>query len=249
MVDNQEVCWVEDEEDGAEGFFEAAFWVCDEENYTWLQRGFQGRKTKRGCKDHRKGKGNGRKGSGGRCFFKKRKGRSHLTNDTTDAWQADGHWHDDSWQESSWEDWSWDYSEESYAAKGKGKKGKKGKGKGKYGKDGKDGQGGSKDGAAQLADAAQSKISTTAATTFFVGHSNFYNLSVMATENHEAFITQPLTRTRAEVRGTTVYANAKRPTDETSKVFRLVKHRKCWLGTHRRCFRYTRGTRAIWVMG
>ena len=183
------------------------------------------------------------------AFSRKRKGRSHLTNDTTDAWQADGHWHDDSWQESSWEDWSWDYSEESYAAKGKGKKGKKGKGKGKYGKDGKDGQGGSKDGAAQLADAAQSKISTTAATTFFVGHSNFYNLSVMATENHEAFITQPLTRTRAEVRGTTVYANAKRPTDETSKVFRLVKHRKCWLGTHRRCFRYTRGTRAIWVMG
>ena len=37
--------------------------------------------------------------------------------------------------------------------------------------------------------------STAAATTFFVDHSNFYNLSFMATENHEAFITQPLTPT------------------------------------------------------
>ncbi|CAE7860370.1 unnamed protein product [Symbiodinium necroappetens] len=70
-----------------------------------------------------------------------------------------------------------------------------GKGKGKYGKDGKDGKGGSKDGAANLADAAQGSTSTAAATTFVVDHSNFYNLSFMATENHEAFITQPLTPT------------------------------------------------------
>ena len=93
--------------------------------------------------------------------------------------------------------WSWDYAEESYAAKCKGKKGKRGKGKGKYGKDGKDGKGGSKDGVANLADAAQGSASTAATTTFFVDHSNFYNLSFifMATENHEAFITQPLTPT------------------------------------------------------
>ena len=43
--------------------------------------------------------------------------------------------------------------------------------------------------------------------------------------------------TRAEVRGTTVYASAKLPSSETSKVFRLVKHRRCLPGTHRRCFR------------
>ncbi|CAE7861040.1 unnamed protein product, partial [Symbiodinium necroappetens] len=78
---------------------------------------------------------------------------------------------------------------------GKGKKGKKGNGKGKYGKDGKDGEGGSKDGAANLADAAQGSASAAAATTFFTDHTNFYNLSFMATENNEAFITQPLTPT------------------------------------------------------
>ena len=133
-LDNQEGYWVEDEEDGAEGFLEAdedTFWVYDEDNYTWFQRRFQGRKMKRGFKGQRKGKGKGRKGSGGRRFFKKRKGRSNLADNSTDAWQAEGQWHDDSWQESSWDDWSWDYAEESYAAKGKGKKGKKGKGKGK----------------------------------------------------------------------------------------------------------------------
>ena len=118
---------------------------------------------------------------------RKRKGKSYLADDTTDA--------DDPWQESSWDDWSSDCSEESYAAKGKGKKGKKGKGKSKYGKDGKDGKSGSKDGAAQLADVAQSSTPTIAATTFFVDHSNSYNLSFMATERHEAFITQPLTPT------------------------------------------------------
>ncbi|OLP92184.1 hypothetical protein AK812_SmicGene26030 [Symbiodinium microadriaticum] len=146
--DNQEGYWVEDEEDGTEGFLEAdedSFWVYDEDSYSWLRRRFQGRKMKRGFKGQRKGKGRGRKGSGGRRFFKKRKGRSNLADNNTEAWQAKGQWHDDPWQESSWDDWSWDYAEESYAAKGKGKKGKKGKGKGKYGKDGKAGKGGSKD--------------------------------------------------------------------------------------------------------
>ena len=176
-LDNQEGYWVEDEEDGAEGFLEAdedTFWVYDEDNYTWFQRRFQGRKMKRGFKGQRKGKGKGRKGSGGRRFFKKRKGRSNLADNNTDAWQADGQWQDDSWQESSWDDWSWDYAEESYAAKGKGKKGKKGKGKGKYGKnDGKDGKGGSEDGAANLADSAQGSTAIAAATTFYTSHLDF----------------------------------------------------------------------------
>ena len=69
---------------------------------------------------------------GGRRFFKKKKGRSHMTEDQSDAGQA---W---DWQDQSWdEDWSLQDTEESYAAKGKGKKGKKGKGKGKWSKDGK----------------------------------------------------------------------------------------------------------------
>ena len=59
-MDNQEGYWVEDEEDGAEGFLEAdddVFWLYDEENYTWFQPRFQGRKMKRGFKGRRKGKG------------------------------------------------------------------------------------------------------------------------------------------------------------------------------------------------
>ena len=63
-LDNQEGYWVEVEEDGAEGFLEAdedAFWVYDEENYTWFQRRFQGRKMERGFKGRRKGKGKAKK--------------------------------------------------------------------------------------------------------------------------------------------------------------------------------------------
>ena len=59
-LDHQEGHWVEDEEDGAEGFLQAdddAFWVYDEENYTWFQRRFQGGKMKRGFKGRRKGEG------------------------------------------------------------------------------------------------------------------------------------------------------------------------------------------------
>ena len=193
-LDDSEGYWVEDEEDGAEGFLEAdedAFWIYDEENFSWFQRRFQGRKMKRGFKGKRKGKGKGGKGSGGRRFFKKKKGRSHLANDqpqNPDAWQSD--WQ---WQEGSWDDWSWDNTEESYAAKGKGKKGKKGKGKGK-GKDG--GKDDSKGGHAQIADASQS--ATQSATTFYVNHSepSFQDFSFMATEEkNESFIAQPLTPT------------------------------------------------------
>ena len=75
----------------------------------------------------------------------------------------------------------------------KGKKRKKGEGKGKHGKDRQDGKSSSQDGAAQLADAAQS--STTTVTTFFVDHTNSLNFSFMATEGKETFIAQPLAPT------------------------------------------------------
>ena len=150
------------------------------------ERGFRGR---------RKGKGKGGKGSSGKRFFKRKKGKSNLADDNSDAWQTtDGQWQDSQWQDQYWDDWSWYESEESYAAKGKGKKGKKGKGKGKFSKDGKDGKSG-KDGHSQLAEAVPS--GTTAATTFFSEYINPLNFSLMATENktEEAFISQPLTPT------------------------------------------------------
>ena len=93
-LDNQEGYWVEDEEDGTEGFLDAdddAFWVYDEENYAWFQRRLQGRKMKRGFKGRRKGKRKGGKGSGGTRFFKKRKGKSHLADGTTDAGKQKDH--------------------------------------------------------------------------------------------------------------------------------------------------------------
>ena len=84
--------------------------------------------------------------SSGKRFFKRKKGKSNLADDNPDAWQTtDGQWQDSQWQDQYWDDWSWYESEESYAAKGKGKKGKKGKGKGKYSKDGKDGKSGRMD--------------------------------------------------------------------------------------------------------
>ena len=43
-------------------------------------------------------------------------------------------------------------------------------------------------------------------------------------------------RTRAEVRGTTVYASAKLSSLETSKVFQLNKSSKVFAREHRRCF-------------
>eukprot|EP00439_Symbiodinium_sp_Y106_P041681 s6772_g5.t1 len=46
-LDGSEGYWVEDEDDGAEGFLETdedAFSIYDEENYSWFQRRFQGRR-------------------------------------------------------------------------------------------------------------------------------------------------------------------------------------------------------------
>ena len=197
-LDGSEGYWVEDEDDGAEGFLEAdedAFWIYDVENYSWFQRRFQGRRMKRGFKGRRKGKGKGGKGSSGKRFFKRKKGRSNLADDNPDAWQTtDGQWQDSQWQDQYWDEWSWYESEESYAAKGKGKKGKKGKGKGKFSKDGKDGKSG-KDGHSQLAEATPSSV--TAATTFYAEYINPLNFSFMPTEDkiEEAFISQPLTPT------------------------------------------------------
>ena len=92
-LDTYEGFWVEDEEDGAEGFLELdedTFWVFDDDSAAWFQRRFQGRKMRRGKGGgKRKGKGKG-KGRGGRRFFKKKKGRSHMTEDQPDAWQAMG---------------------------------------------------------------------------------------------------------------------------------------------------------------
>ena len=48
---------------------EDAFWIYDEENYSWFQRRFQGRRMKRGFKGRRKGKGKGGKGSSGKALL------------------------------------------------------------------------------------------------------------------------------------------------------------------------------------
>ena len=168
-LDTYEGFWVEDEEDGAEGFLELdedTFWVFDDDSAAWFQRRFQGRKMRRGKGGgKRKGKGKG-KGRGGRRFFKKKKGRSHMTEDQSDAWQA---W---DWQDQSLdEDWSWQETEESYAAKGKGKKGKKGKGKGKWSKDGKgDGKDHFSNTASESSSAPTSQPKAIAASTFFTMH-------------------------------------------------------------------------------
>ena len=153
-----------------EGFLELdedTFWVFDDDLAAWFQRRFQGRKMRRGKGGgKRKGKGNG-KGRGGRRFFKKKKGRSHLIEEQSDAWQA---W---DWQDQSWdEDWSWqEQSEESYAAKGKGKKGKKGKGKGKWSKDGKgDGKDHFSKVTSESSTAPSSQPKPIAASTFFTMH-------------------------------------------------------------------------------
>ena len=168
-LDTYEGFWVEDEEDGAEGFLELdedTFWVFDDDSAAWFQRRFQGRKMRRGKGgSKRKGKGKG-KGRGGRRFFKKKKGRNHMTEDQSNAWQA---W---DWQGQSWdEDWSWQETEESYAAKGKGKKGKKGKGKGKWSKDGKgDGKDHFSNAASESSSAPISQPKAIAASTFFTMH-------------------------------------------------------------------------------
>ena len=43
--------WAEDDEDGAEGFLDAledVFWVCDDAEFTWYQRRFQGKAKAKG---------------------------------------------------------------------------------------------------------------------------------------------------------------------------------------------------------
>ena len=145
--------------------------MFDDDSAAWFQRRFQGRKMRRGKGgSKRRGKGKG-KGRGGRRFFKKKKGRSHMTEDQSDAWQA---W---DWQDQSWdEDWSWQETEESYAAKGKGKKGKKGKGKGKWSKDVKgDGKDHFSNAASESSSAPTSQPKAIAASTFFTMH-NFSSL-------------------------------------------------------------------------
>ena len=116
--------WAEGDEDGAEGFLDAledVVWVYDDADYTWYQRRFQGRQTRRGKgKGRRKGKGKGR---GGRRFFRsrkgkgrgkgRRKGRSHMVSEEgyEEEWQEgdewnesyEGYWADDqSWNEGYW---------------------------------------------------------------------------------------------------------------------------------------------------
>ena len=151
--------WAEDDEDGAEGFLDAledVFWVYDDADYTWYQRRFQGRQTRRGKgKGKRKGKGKGR---GGRRFFRsrkgkgrgkgRRKGRSHMVSEEgyEEDWQEgdewnesyEGYWADDqNWNEGYWAYDDLYYMDES----GYFQKKRKGKGKGKKGKKGEDDDG------------------------------------------------------------------------------------------------------------
>ena len=105
--------WAEDDEDGAEGFLDAledVFWVYDGADYTWYQRRFQGRQTRRGKgKGKRKGKGKGR---GGRRFYRsrkgkgrgkgRRKGRSHMVSEEG----YDEEWNEDEWNDSHEGHWA-----------------------------------------------------------------------------------------------------------------------------------------------
>ena len=181
-LDTYEGFWVEDEEDGAEGFLELdedTFSVFDDDSAAWFQRRFQGRKMRRGKGGgKRKGKGKGR---GGR--------RCHMTEDQSDAWQA---W---DWQDQSWdEDWSWQEAEESYAAKGKGRKGKKGKGKGKWSKDGKgDGKDHFSNAASESSSAPTSQPKAIAASTFFTMHNFSSLLEIERKEEVQDDVPQPLT--------------------------------------------------------
>ena len=132
--------WAEDEEDGAEGFLEAngdVFWIYDDENYSWFQRRFQGRRTRKGKGRSRKGKGKGR---GGRRFFrprkgkgkgKRRKGKSHMVGEE-EYEDQDWNYEDETWNDGYWAEQDLYYLDEYayFQRKGKGKR-KKGKGKGK----------------------------------------------------------------------------------------------------------------------
>ena len=107
-IDGTTGYWAEDDEDGAEGFLEAlddVFWVYDDNVYTWYQRRFQGRSTRRGKggkNKMRKGRGKGRSG---RRFFRprrkgkgkgRRKGRSHMVGEEgyEEDWQEEEEWNE-----------------------------------------------------------------------------------------------------------------------------------------------------------
>ena len=207
--------WAEDEEDGAEGFLDAledVFWIWDDNDYSWFQRRFQGRRTRKG-----KGKGRKGKGKGGRRFFRprnkgkgkgKRKGKSHLVEDDSyyanEEWQGyenenwnEGYWayeDETAWQSQGWDEWQ-EYDEYGYF-QGKGKKGKKGKGKGKKGhgpsEQGK-GQGDGK-GEANYVNPSHSSQpsvqqaaipSSASASGFFVTHSDVSLTSVKVTQDED----------------------------------------------------------------
>ena len=209
--------WAEDEEDGAEGFLDAledVFWIWDDNDYSWFQRRFQGRRTRKGKGKGRKGKG---KGKGGRRFFRprnkgkgkgKRKGKSHLVEDDSyyanEEWQGyenenwnEGYWayeDETAWQSQGWDEWQ-EYDEYGYF-QGKGKKGKKGKGKGKKGhgpsEQGK-GQGDGK-GEANYVNPSHSSQpsvqqaalpSSASASGFFVTHSDVSLTSVEVTQDED----------------------------------------------------------------
>ena len=149
--------WAEGDEDGAEGFpdaLEDVFWVYDDADYTWYQRRFQGRQTRRG-KDKVKRKEKG-KGRGGRRFFRsrkgngrgkgRRKGRSHMASEEgyEDEWNEGDEWnepHEGYWaDDQNWNEGYWAY-EDLYYLDEYGYLQRKGKGKGKKGKKGKDDDG------------------------------------------------------------------------------------------------------------
>ena len=197
----------QDEEDGAEGFLDAledVFWIWDDNDYSWFQRRFQGRRTRKG-----KGKGKGRKGKGkgGRRFFRprnkgkgkgKRKRKSHLVEDesywTNEEWQGyeNENWNEGCWayeDETAWQsqgrdEWQ-EYDEYGYF-QGKGKKGHGPSDQGKGQGDGK--------GEANYVNPSHSPQppmqqatlpSSASASGFFVTHSDVCLTSVKVTKNEE----------------------------------------------------------------
>ena len=101
----------EDDEDGAEGFLDAledVFWVHNDADYTWYQRRFQGRQTRRG---NGKGKRKG-KGRGGRRFFKSRKGKGRGKRKKDRSHMVSEEGYEDEWNEGD----KWNESHEGYRA-------------------------------------------------------------------------------------------------------------------------------------
>ena len=204
--------WAEDEEDGAEGFLDAledVFWIWDDNDYSWFQRRFQGRRTRKG-----KGKGKGRKGKGkgkgGRRFFRprnkgkgkgKRKGKSHLVEDDSyyanEEWQGyenenwnEGYWayeDETAWQSQGWDEWQ-EYDEYGYF-QGKGKKGKKGHGPSEQGKVQGDGKGEANyvnpSHSSQPTVQQAALPSSASASGFFVTHSDVSLTSVKVTQDED----------------------------------------------------------------